>query len=462
MADSSYLYSMTACELLAGYGKREFSPVEVTRAVLERTAVVNPRINALFHISADEAIEAAHASEKRWLGNGTIGVLDGVPVSIKDSVAAKGTPMWRGARAYMDRPWSTVDSPPAARLRESGAVLFAKATMPDFGMFGAGVSTAHGITRNPWNLAFNTGGSSSGGSAAVAARLGPLTVGSDIGGSLRLPAAMCGLSTIKPTQGRVPHLPPSPIRTAGPIARTVRDTALMLSVLAMPDARDYGSLPPDGLAYHELLERDVKGLRIGLMLDMGFGLPLAQVVRNAVEVAAQRFSSAGAHVEMMTPLCIDPMEAVERIFSVRSRIELDHLPPKKRADVHPLIRQMCANADHISAVMYGESTDLLEGIKTQVIALTAAFDYVLTPVLPVVNFPAEHVAPDPEIPMTVAPYTVLFNQTGQPAATVCCGFDERGLPIGMQIIGQRFDDLGVLQLASFYERAREFEMTWPE
>ena len=462
MTDCSKFCSMTASELLAGYRSREFSPVEVVRAVLERTAMVNPRINALFHIDADYALAAASASEKRWLRNEMTGTLDGVPVSIKDSVAAKGTPMWRGAKAYMDRPWSTVDSPPAARLRESGAVLFAKATMPDFGMFGAGVSTAHGITRNPWNLAFNTGGSSSGGSAAVAARLGPLTVGSDIGGSLRLPAAMCGLSTIKPTQGRIPHLPPSPIRTAGPIARDVRDAALMLSVLAQPDARDYGSLAPEGLAYHELLERNIKGLRIGLMLEMGRGVPLAPSVRNAIEIAAQQFGAAGAHVEMMEPLNIDSIEALAPIFSVRSRIELNHLPPEKHADVHFLVRQMCEKADHFSAVMYGEAMDRVEKIKAQVIALTAPFDYVLTPIMPVVNFPAEDVAPDPTEPLSVGTYTMLFNQTGQPAASVCCGFDERGLPIGLQIVGQRFDDLGVLQMAAFFETARDFKIIWPD
>ena len=461
MTSRSDFCSLTAEELIAGFKHHDFSPVEVTQAVLERTALINPKINAFFHISPDEALAAAHASEKRWLDNEPSGLLDGVPVSIKDSVATKDTPRWLGARAFIDRPWSTSDSPPAARLRESGAVIFAKTTMPDLGMFGAGVSTAHGITRNPWDLRFNTGGSSSGGCAALASRLGPLTVGTDIGGSLRLPAGMCGLTSIKPTQGRVPHLPPSPMRSAGPISRTVRDCALMLSVLAQPDGRDHSSLPPEGLAYHEHLDRDVKGLKIGLMLDMGFGLPLDDAVRKAVTTAAHRFSLAGAHVELVQPLNMDPMEAIERIFAVRLSVELNRLPMEQHADVHHLIRKMCRGIDRFTSAMYGESMDLLEGAKSEFLARTTAFDYVLTPILPVVGFPAEDVGPDPTAPMSVGPYTILLNQTGQPAASVCCGFDERGLPIGLQIIGPRFDDLGVLQIASFYENARDFTMKWP-
>ena len=249
MVGTADLCSMDATDLLQGYATRRFSPVEVLEAVLARTEELNPRYNAFFHLMAEDALALAAQSEKRWFAGLPTGTLDGVPVSIKDSIAAEGTPMWRGAKAYKDGPPSAYDSPPAARLKEAGALLFGKTTMPDFGMFGAGVSTAHGITRNPWNTAFNTGGSSSGGGAALAARLGPLAVGSDIGGSLRLPAALCGLATLKPTQGRVPHLPPSPLRTAGPMARTVRDVALMLTVLSRPDLRDYGGLAPERLAH---------------------------------------------------------------------------------------------------------------------------------------------------------------------------------------------------------------------
>ena len=463
MDKTTDLCSMDACALLSGYAARRISPVEALSALMERTERLNPRINAFFHLMWEEAKAEAARSERRWMSGTPVGALDGVPVSIKDSIAASGTPMWRGARAYMDRPPSGYDSPPAARLREAGALLFAKTTMPDFGMFGAGVSTAHGITRNPWNTAYNTGGSTSGGAAALAARLGPLTVGSDIAGSVRLPAGMCGLATLKPTQGRIPHLPPSPIRSAGPLARSVRDVALMMSVLARPDARDYGSLPPDFLAYQDHLEVDVKGLKIGVLLDMGFGLPLQQPVRQAVVAAGETLAAAGASVEAMpTLLDGDPSQALHRIFSVRSRIELNNLPPERREGVHPLVRRLCDRADGFSAVEYGEATDIIEGVKTRVINRTSAFDYVLAPVLPVVNFPAERVSPDPEDPMGVASFTTVFSQTGQPVASVCCGFDERSLPIGMQIIGRRFDDRGVLALAHAFEMIRGFTPQWPQ
>ena len=195
--------------------------------------------------------------------------------------------------------------------------------MPDLGMLASGVSTAHGVTRNPWNLAFNTGGSSSGGAAAVAAGLGPLTVGSDIAGSVRLPAAHCGLASIKPTQGRIPHLPPSPIRSAGPLARTVKDAALLLSVLARPDPRDYGSAAPDDVAYHERLSDAPAGLKLGLIVDAGFGIEPEPAVRGAIEQAAACLAAAGAEIVRLPPLLdFDPTAALNRIFAVRSRLEL--------------------------------------------------------------------------------------------------------------------------------------------
>ncbi len=462
MSETTDLCSLDATDLLRGYATRRFSPVEVLKAVLDRTEALNPRYNAFFHVMAEDALAQAVQSEKRWVAGVPMGTLDGVPVSIKDSIAAEGTPMWRGAKAYRDNPPSAYDSPPAARLREAGALLFAKTTMPDFGMFGAGVSTAHGITRNPWNTAFNTGGSSSGGGAALAARLGPLTVGSDIGGSLRLPAALCGLATLKPTQGRVPHLPPSPLRTAGPMARTVRDVALMLTTLAKPDPRDYGSLAPDHVVYEQHLDLRFRGRKIGLLLDVGYGAPAEPAVRRSVEAAAAAFVAAGAEVHRMAPLLdADPSEALDRIFSVRSRIELDHLPLEKRDDVHPLVRRLCARADAFTAMDYGAASDLLERAKATITARTAPYDYVLSPVLPVVNFPAEDVAFRPDDPMSVTNFTAMFNQTGQPAASLCCGFDERGLPIGLQIIGRRFDDAGVLALAQAYEAIRGFTPHWP-
>jgi amidase/aspartyl-tRNA(Asn)/glutamyl-tRNA(Gln) amidotransferase subunit A len=457
------LWKLTASELLEAYAARRASPVEAMQAVLARVVSVNPTINALFHIVEEEALAQARASEQRWAKNAPLGALDGIPVSVKDSVAVAGMPNWRGSLAYRNTPWSHYDSPPAARLKEAGAIIFAKATMPDLGMLVSGVSTAHGVTRNPWNLAFNTGGSSSGGAAAVAARLGPLTVGSDIAGSVRLPASLCGLASIKPTQGRIPHLPASPIRSAGPLARTVKDAALLLSVLAGPDARDYGSLAPNAIAYHDNLTDSLAGLKLGLVLESGFGVVPEPAVRTAIEAAAACIGAAGAEIVFLPPLLdFDPTAALNRILAVRSRLELDTLPLKAREGVHPAILRFCAEAHRTTGMELGRDYDAMERLKSAAVALTAKVDFLLAPTAPMVNFPADAIAPDPDDPLRAAAFTAAFNQSGQPAAVVCCGFDSRGLPIGLQIVGSRFDDVGVLSVAHAYEARRGFAINWPD
>jgi amidase/aspartyl-tRNA(Asn)/glutamyl-tRNA(Gln) amidotransferase subunit A len=463
MMPSADFHSLAATDLLIGYARRDFSPVEVMRAILARVETVNPKINALFHIRTEDVLAEAQASEARWMRTAPQGLLDGVPVTIKDSIAAAGMPYWRGTRGNRGNPLSRYDSPPAARLREAGALIFAKATMPDFGMFGAGVSTAHGITRNPWNTDFNTGGSSSGGAAAVAARLGPLTVGSDIGGSVRIPAAFCGLAAIKPTQGRIPHLPPSPIRSAGPLTRTVRDTALLLSVLSGADARDYGSLPPGHPPYHEQLAGGVSGLRLGLLLDLGFGAPPEPAVEQAIRQAAAVLEAQGATIVILPPLVnADPMPFIRLIFDVRSRIEFESMSPEAQAQVHPAIRAQCMALAEVSALDLSRAFDRVEVMKAEALAVTAQVDYVLAPTTGVAGFPAEALAPDPADILGVATWTAAFNQTGQPAAVVRAGFDERGLPIGLQVIGPRHDDLGVLRVAAAYEAAAEPGLPWPD
>jgi aspartyl-tRNA(Asn)/glutamyl-tRNA(Gln) amidotransferase subunit A len=387
----------TASELMKAYASRRVSPVEAMEAILARAATVNPVVNALFHVVADEALAQARASEKRWGEGAPKGALDGVPVSVKDSIAVAGMPYWRGAKGYMNRPFPDFDSPPATSLKEAGAIIFAKTTMPDFGMFAAGVSTAHGVTRNPWNLSFNTGGSTSGGAAAVAARLGPLTVGSDIGGSVRLPASLCGLASIKPTQGRIPHLPPSPIRSAGPLARSVEDAALLLSVLSRPDSRDYGSVAAEGVAYHQRLSDSIVGLRLGLVLDAGFGTAPEAAVLNAIEQAAACLEAAGAEIVYLPPLVdFDPSDSLNRLFAARSDLELEAMAPEAREGVHPAVLQLCSSIGGVSAAELGRANDEIERLKAAVIATSSRVDYLLTPTAPVVNFPAEAIAPDPD------------------------------------------------------------------
>src|SRR5258705_3821482 len=283
------LCALTAVELLDGYRKHELSPVEVTRAVLERIEKLNPVLNP-FNLVSDHALEDAKASEARWMSGQTKGLLDGVPVSIKDIILTKGWPTLRGSKTVDPKgPWND-DAPATARLREHGAVLLGKTTTPEFGWKGVTDSALTGITRNPWNPAKTPGGSSGGAAAAVAAGMGALAVGTDGGGSIRIPCSFTGLFGIKPSFGRVPAWPLSPFGTVahvGPITRSVADAALMLNLLAQPDARDWHALPYEPRDWRMDLDQGIRDLRIAWSPDLGYAKvdpEVSALVRNAIKV----------------------------------------------------------------------------------------------------------------------------------------------------------------------------------
>jgi Asp-tRNA(Asn)/Glu-tRNA(Gln) amidotransferase A subunit family amidase len=291
------LANLSVAELVGAYTARRLSPVEVLKATLEQAERVNPAINALFCLRPETAMAVARASEARWKERTPLGLLDGVPISVADSIAIAGWPRPCGVKANQNLPPSTSDAPAACVLRESGAPIFAKTTMPDFGLLASGVSSMHGVTRNPWDAAWNTGGPSSGAGAALAAGVGHLAIGADVAGSMHLAAAYCGLAALKPTQDRTLHLPADRMRTAGPMRRRIEDIARLLSVLKRPDERGARRLPRDATRYHEQLGRDIKGLRIGVLTDMGFGVRPETLVCDSVEAAAKALASAGAIVE---------------------------------------------------------------------------------------------------------------------------------------------------------------------
>src|SRR3954469_22783783 len=292
-------HALSAVELLEAYRDKRLSPVEVTRAVLKRIDAWEPHLHATYALDPDSAMTQAEASQARWLKGAPLGPLDGVPAMIKENIATRGVPVPLGTAATELVP-AEQDAPPAARLREAGAVILGKTTMPDYGMLSSGLSSFHPLTRNPWDLSKNPGGSSAGAGAGVAAGYGPLHVGTDIGGSVRLPAAWCGIFTLKPSLGRIPIFPPYAGRVAGPMTRTVDDAALMMRVLSQPDARDTMSLPYQDIDW-SALDLDMRGLKIGLMMDAGWGLPVEPQVHAAVEAAARMFESAGAIVEPIPP-----------------------------------------------------------------------------------------------------------------------------------------------------------------
>src|SRR5688500_19052218 len=296
------LCALIATELVDTSRKKTLSPVEVTRAVLERIEKLNPVYNA-FNLVSERIVEDAKASEARWTAGQPKGLLDGVPVSIKDIVLTKGWPTLRGSKTIDPKgPWND-DAPATARLREHGAVLLGKTTTPEFGWKGVTDSPLTGITRNPWNKAKTPGGSSGGAAAAVASGMGPLAVGTDGGGSIRIPCAFTGLFGIKASFGRVPAWPLSPFGTVahvGPVTRSVADAALMLNVLALPDARDWHALPYEPRDWRTGLDHGVADLRIAYSPDLGYAkvdAEVAAIVKDAVRV----FEDLGAKVEQKNP-----------------------------------------------------------------------------------------------------------------------------------------------------------------
>ena len=463
---SAPLHALTATEMVAAFRARTLSPVEVAQAVLARVDRWEPQLQALFLLRPERVLQQARASEVRWQRGEPLGPIDGVPVTLKDNISTQGDPTPLGTRAIPPTP-AAADAPPAARVRESGGVVLAKTTMPDYGMLSSGLSSYHALARNPWDLRKTPGGSSSGAGAAAAAGYGPLHVGTDIGGSLRLPAGWCGIFTLKPSLGRIPIDPPYIGRAAGPMTRSVGDAALFMRVLSRPDARDSMSLPWQDIAWerYEAGVDKLKGLRIGLLLEAGCGLAVESEVARAVEAAARLFERAGAHVTPMKPFMTQAMlDGMDHAWRMRSHIDLQALAPEARETVLPYIRAWAGSAADMSGEAVFRAFSQFHATRVAAVAACRAYDYVISPVSPVPAFDAQLPSPtnDPLRPLEHIGFTVPYNMSEQPAASINCGYTASGLPIGLQIAGQRFDDLGVLQVARAYEQLRETQRVWPE
>ena len=464
-APSTDLHGLSAQALVAAYRSHSLSPVEVTRAVLAHIDRWEPHIHATYLLRPEQALAQAQASEQRWQRDAPLGPLDGVPTTVKENIATQGDPVPLGTAAVTLVP-AAADAPPAARLRESGAVLVAKTTMPDYGMLSSGLSSFHATTRNPWDRSKTPGGSSAGGGAAAAAGYGPLHVGTDIGGSLRLPAGWCGIFSLKPSLGRIPIDPPYTGRAAGPMTRCVADAALMMQVLSRPDPRDSMALPwqPIAWAQFDAGVEKLHGLRIGLLLDAGCGLPVEPEVRAAVLRAAQLLEKAGATVVEMAPFMAQPMlDGMDHFWRMRSYVDMAALPAERKALVLPYIQQWADSAAGLSGEALYRASSQFHLTRVATVQACSAFDYVVSPTAPIPAFAAELPSPtnDPLRPLEHIGFTVPFNMSEQPAASINCGYTTDGLPIGLQIAGQRFDDLGVLQVARAFERVRDIQKPWP-
>src|SRR6266436_3381201 len=458
------LHDLSAVDLIAGYRARQFSPSEVLEEVLAHIAVWEPHIKALYAFDPEGARATAKASTERWQKGEPMGTLDGVPVTIKDNIATKGQPVPLGAASVKLVP-AERDAPPAARLREAGAVIFSKTTMPDYGMLSSGLSSFHPLTRNPWDVSKNPGGSSAGTGAAGAAGYGPLHLGTDIGGSVRLPACWCGLVALKPSLGRVPIDPPYVGRVAGPMTRTVDDAALMMSVLSKPDRRDGMSLPPNDINW-KALDKPLRKLRIGLILDLGVGQALEKDVREVAVKAAKAFEAAGAIVtEVPGVLTREMLDGLDNFWRARSWDEdFSGLTPAESAKALPYIYKWAETGANLSGVDAVRGFNATMAIRAAAAKLFCEIDYVISPVSPVVNFAAELASPinDPTKPFEHICYTVPWNMSENPAASINGGFSAHGFPIGVQIVGRRFDDLGVLGMAKAFETMRGPQRPWPK
>jgi aspartyl-tRNA(Asn)/glutamyl-tRNA(Gln) amidotransferase subunit A len=463
-AVSTQPFRMSALEMLRLYRTRELSPVEAMASVIERVEAYEPHIHATFLYAPERALSEARASEARWAKGEPVGPLDGLPVTVKDNITTKGDPTPVGTAASDMTP-ATADAPPAARLREAGAIIFTKTTMPDYGMLSSGLSSYHPLARNPWKLDRNPGGSSAGAGAAAAALYGPLHVGTDIGGSVRLPAGWCGIFALKPSAGRIPIDPPYIGRVTGPMTRDAADAGLLMATLSLPDVRDYASLKYEQLDW--IVEPSpLKGLRVGLLLEAGCGVPPTPEVKAAVQRAAKDFEAAGAHVEPLKPfLTQDMLDGLDRFWRIRGLIDMERLSAERRAKILPFIRDWAESAANLSAEDGFHAFSQIMGMRKAAIEATVPFDYVLSPTAPMTAFPAEWPSPsrDPLNPLPQIGFTAVFNMSEQPAASINCGYDADGLPIGLQIVGRRFDDLGVLAVARAFEAVRAFEARpWPE
>lgn len=463
-ASVNSLADQTATELVDLYRSGGASPVEATKAVLARITELEEVLNAFCVVDADRALASARASEARWQKGAPIDILDGVPVSIKDLVLTQGWPTLRGSRTVDPRQSWDIDAPVTARLREAGAVLLGKTNTPEFGIKGTTDNLLTGVTRNPWNTKMTPGGSSGGAAAAVASGMGPVAVGTDGAGSVRIPSSFCGIPGMKPSFGRVPLFPPSPMGTVshvGPHARSVEDLALMLTVMSRPDARDWTSLPYDPRDYRADLSAGVRGLRIAFSPDLGYVKNVDPEVAAAVRLAAQSFVALGAHVDEMAPGFTNPEEITTKFWFVGSLTLINSMEPEQVALTDPALRWQADQGRAVSVMELQNLARRRSDLGSHMRQFHQRYDLLLTPGVSVPAFEAK--APDQwELGLDSflgwTPFSYPFNLTQQPAAVVPCGLTQSGLPIALQIIGAMHADALVLRAARAYESTRVWKL----
>ncbi len=458
---------LSASELSQRFRRFELSPVETLGAVLARLDAWQPKINAFCYDDRDAALRDAKASEARWHVGAPLSPLDGVPIAIKDLILTKGWPTLRGSRTIdANQSWDD-DAPSVARIREAGMVIFGKTTTPEFGIKGTTDNLLTGVTRNPWHLERTSGGSSGGSAAAVAAGIGPLAMGTDGAGSVRIPAAFTGGFGLKPSFGRVPAWPLSPMGSVahlGPHARHVTDAAMLLNIISKPDARDWTSLPFDPRDYTVGLNDGIRGLRIAFSPTLGYVTGVHPAVASAVRKSADVLADLGAHVEAVDPGFDNPLEITMKLWFVGSATLFNAMTPTQQALADPALAAQAEIGSRIGVPELQALTHRRAELGTLMRKFHQRFDLLVTPSISVPAFRAR-ASHEWDTPIANfldwTPFSYPFNLTQQPACACPCGFDAEGLPLSTQIVGPMHGDALVLRAARALESAQPWQLIAP-
>jgi len=455
------LADLTATSLVSAFQLKTVSPVEATKAALERISRFDGAVNAFCLVDETAALKQARESEARWQAGSPMGALDGVPTSIKDLLLTRGWPTMRGSRLINREQDCSEDAPSVARLREAGAVLIGKTTTPEFGWKGVTDNPLTGATGNPWDPTKTSGGSSGGSAAAVALGMGALSVGTDGGGSVRIPAAFSGIVGLKPTYGAIPLYPTSPFGTlahAGPMTRSVEDAALLMDVLTGFDSRDWSALPGPRSSFQASVGAGVVGLRIGYSRDLGFA-SVDPDVAASVEAAVRVLADLGAIVEEVDLSFANPIEAYHTLWFAGAGKVIQAYDEGRWGELDPALLDVARQGQAFSAMDFLAANQVRADLGLTMGAFHEKYDLLVTPTVPLGAFDVGHEVP-PGSGLTRwaewTPFTYPFNLTQQPAVTVPCGLTPAGLPIGLQLVGARHADALVLRVAAAYAAAAPF------
>jgi len=460
---STKLYEISATDLIDLYKSGQASPVEATRSVLERIKHLNATYNAFCIIDEEKALSDAKESEKRWQRGQSFGLIDGIPSTIKDLMLSKGWPTLKGSKTIDPKQDWTEDAPIVARMREQGVVFVGKTTTPEFGWKGVTDSPLTGSTRNPWDPRRTAGGSSGGAAVASALGMGHLNIGSDGGGSIRMPAGFCGIFGLKATFGLVPAYPQTVMGTLshqGPMTRTVSDAARMLTVITKPDLRDWYAAPYRKIDYENSLEGDITGFKIAFSPTLSYA-NVENSVAAKVQESVKTFEDLGAHITEVDPPITDPIEHMITLWSVGLATLVEGIPEQQRSLMDSPLLELAESGRRVTALELQKAKQAREELAVKITLFLQDYDFLITPQLALTAFEAGNEVP-PDSAMKRwwewSPFTYPFNLTQHPAASVPCGFTTGNLPVSLQVIGSRFDEARLLKLCYTFEKAKPFKM----